>query len=70
MLRNKNIRKDCSNIIMINSIYSIRGSYDRIQHVIIMDLDLVQFYLNIGYVVMFWNKDKLVQVSWNVPHGN
>ena len=29
----------------------IVGSYDKIQHVIILDLDLVQFYLNISSMV-------------------
>ena len=36
--------KKCFNIIIINSVYSIRGSYHTIQHGIILDWALVHFY--------------------------
>jgi hypothetical protein len=47
-------QNNCYNIIIINFAYSIggiqfydRGPYDRVEHVVISDLDLVQFYFNV-----------------------
>ena len=37
----------------------IVGSYDRIQHVIIMDLDLVHFYLTMCYIPELHNDHKV-----------
>lgn len=34
-------KNNCYNVIKINSTYSIKGSYDKSQHVKFMDLNLV-----------------------------
>ena len=74
MLNSENTTKKCYNIIVINCAYHIGRilpykpivrSYDRIRHVIVLNLDLVQFYLNIGRI------DKLSNfnasgVNWQV----
>ena len=66
VLTSENTIKTTSTILWLSTLQSCCKIYDGIQHVMIMDLDLVQLYLNMFYmedIILNWISQKF-QVSY------